>query len=108
VAVVAPWHQPCRATPTQGPEGHHVRARCWLVGAAPEEHRRTAAAGRNPSPEGFGAAIRGGAGRIEEVGEVDHDEEAQNPISPVPERPGSGRGKAAAGRRHGGFGKVRA
>jgi hypothetical protein len=46
--------------------------------------------------------------QIEEEGEVDHDEEAQSPISPAPERPGSGRGRAATGRRHGGFEEVRA
>jgi hypothetical protein len=114
VAIVAPWHQPRRAMPTRGPEGHHVRARCWPVRAAPEEHRRTVAVGRNPSPRGVRcshqrrrrANRRGGTRRIEEEGEVDHVEEAQNPISPAPERPGSSRGKAAAGRRHGGFGEV--
>jgi hypothetical protein len=45
--------------------------------------------------------------QIEEEGEVDDNEEAQSPISLAPERPVSGRGSAAAGRRHGGFREVR-
>jgi hypothetical protein len=38
---------------------------------APEDHRSTAAAGQKPSHIGFGAATRGGAGRIECGGGVD-------------------------------------
>jgi hypothetical protein len=45
--------------------------------------------------------------QIEEEGEVEHDEVDQNPTSPALERAGSGRQKAAARRRHGGFGEVR-
>jgi hypothetical protein len=55
--------------------------------------------------------VRGERGRARKAnrkeGEVDDNEEAQSPISQAPERPGSGRGRAAAGRRHGGFREVR-
>jgi hypothetical protein len=44
--------------------------------------------------------------QIEEEGKVEHDEADQNPTSPALERARSGREKAAARRRHGGFGEV--
>jgi hypothetical protein len=56
-----PWHHPRRATPARGPGGHPHQIPMVAGRAATEEHRRTAAAGQNPSPEGFDAATRGGA-----------------------------------------------
>jgi hypothetical protein len=86
----------------KGRQSHVGQSRC---------QGRSRPAGVAPATLGFAgswASVGEHENQIEEEGEVDHNEEVQSPISPAPERPGSGRGRAGAGRRHGGFEEVRA